>query len=115
MANDITLEIEESYTIRGRGLMLVPKDFLFVTPKGVPKPFSNQVVLVKPDGTCEDVECQFLIEHSSLASKHGGRYDRYSLVLLLPEKPETNLPVGSQIRVSESVLSLMKNLVERLA
>jgi hypothetical protein len=112
MPSDATLEIEDSFTIRGRGLVLILKAFRFVTPKGAPEPFSNNIVVISPDGTCEKVKAQFLIEHFSLVSENGDLYGRYSLVLLLPEKANAKLPAGSQIRVSESTLSLEPVLEE---
>lgn len=110
--SDTTLKIEASYTIHGRGLVLIPEEFLFVSPKGVPEPFADSIRVIGPDGTYEEVEAHFLIEHFSLATENGALYGRYSLVLLLPEKLDVKVPVGSQICVSESTLSRMKNMVK---
>jgi hypothetical protein len=111
MSSDTVLEIEDSFTIRGRGLILIPKAFLFVTPKGVPKPFSNSIAIIRPDGIREHVEAQFQIEHFSLVSENGGLYGRFSLILLLPGKSKEDMPIGSQICISEAILSSMKNMI----
>jgi hypothetical protein len=111
MPGESILEIEDSFVIRGRGLALVPKAFLFVTPNGVPKPFSDNVEVVKQDGTREYVEARFQIEHFSVMSENGGISGRFSLILLLPGKSRDDVPNGSQIHISESTLASMKSMV----
>ncbi|NUM43568.1 MAG: hypothetical protein HUU38_02595 [Anaerolineales bacterium] len=112
MSNNITLEIEESFRIHGRGLMVIPKTFLFVTPETHVKPFVAFIALKQTDGMMKEIQAEFLIEHFSLTSKSGGLAGRYSLVLLLPEQTESSLLSSNDcIQVSESTLSMMKSMI----
>jgi hypothetical protein len=87
------LQVEDTFEIKGRGLVVVPAIPL-------PSHFSNfrdTVTIVPTDSEPFQVEADFFLSHFNPGN--------YKLLLTFPSLSKSLLPVGSHIHVSESAHS----------
>jgi len=97
------LKVEDTFLIKGRGLVLIPNLPLPTTGKF--DSVYDKVVVLKPDGTEREFEAKFMLEHFSLVG--GG--SKWSIVVLLSEASKADVPAGSEIMVSEDTLASIRN------
>ena len=110
MSSKVTLTIEDHFLIGGRGLVVIPMAFRFVTPGSAAVSFSDTIEIISAGATSWNTVASFLFEHFSMKSDSGDLFGRYSLVLLLPEQVEA-LPPDCRIQITETTLERMKGMV----
>jgi hypothetical protein len=92
----LLLTVEDHFLIEGRGLVVVP--LLDIPPDDrLFKPFSDEVVICRPDGTEVCFAVTFVVEHFSLVGGGG----KCNIVAMLPKGTKETVPVGSRIFVTE--------------
>jgi hypothetical protein len=105
-------EIEDSFYIHGRGLMLIPKAFTSVMPKGHPKPIHGTITVTQTNGTHVSYKAIFQIEHFSIVLEDGSIGGKFSLVALLPDATASDIPTGGQISVGEPLSNSIRGMIE---
>jgi hypothetical protein len=97
MAKSYSLQIKEIFLINGRGLVVIP---ILQSPRisGF-KPFSQNVILMQPDGKEKIFSAKFELVHFSLA----GGIGRWEIILLFTSRTKKDFPEGSEIIVTEDI------------
>jgi hypothetical protein len=95
---ELLLTVEDHFLIKHRGLVVVPG--LDLPENRRFKPFSDKVVIRKPDGTEEQCLAYLGLEHFNL----GDKGSIWHIILQFPEETKATVPIGSQVFVSEDLL-----------
>jgi len=95
---ELLLIIEDHFLITGRGIFVIP--WLDYPENWRFKPFSDKVVLRKPDGTEEHCFVSFIVERVHFS--YGG--SNTHIVLQFPEGTKEKVPIGSHVFVSKEIL-----------
>jgi hypothetical protein len=96
------LQVEDTFLIKGRGLVLAPP--LPLPATGTFKTFQGRVHITQPPGHVIELEAVFALEHLLLVG--GGR--RWDIVVTLPAASRSDVPVGSRVHTSEDVLRVLQ-------
>jgi hypothetical protein len=95
------LKVENSFQIKGRGLVVIP---LLPPPTTRSfKPFRQTVRVERPDGARLELEALFALEHFSLI----GRHFKWVTIVMFPAVSKQNLPVVSRILVDAETLAAL--------
>lgn len=73
------------------------------------QPFSDKVVVRGPDSTKKEFEGRFQIEHFNF----GGGKGKWSITIIIPKASKADVPVGSELMVSEAALATILGEVPR--
>lgn len=87
------LKVEDTFLIKGRGLILVPS---FAVPDGWVNRIEN-VIIVKPDGSQLQCMAQFNLSHFNMADPTASIEQRWQVVVILPDQSKEDIPVGSTV------------------
>lgn len=93
------LKVEDSFAIKGRGLILCP-DFL------MPKDWQDctaTLAVVKPDGEAFETTAQMQRMHFNIADPKAPRERRWRVVVFVPNMSKADIPPGCSILVSPTV------------
>jgi hypothetical protein len=102
----IPLSLEDSFLIKCRGLVLIPK--LIQPQVSGFKAFSGSIDITFPGGEIAKWPADFLCEHFSLLDSSGQLIGQLKIVILLPQKTREDLPDGCEISVTEDIFSLLQ-------
>ena len=112
MHDTTLLTVEDHFLLEGRGLIVVP--LLDVPSDGGFKPFSDTVLVRRPDGKVQEFTANFALEHFRMVG--GG--SKWNVTPMIPDGTKDTIPVGSLILVSETTQKRLNgekpnNTVER--
>src|SRR5262245_36148282 len=93
------LTVEDSFLIKGRGVVVVPD---FSVPDGW-KNRTEMVVVEKPDGRRYDTTANLNMAHFNISDPGAPIDKRWRVVVTLPELKKEEIPIGSRIFVSETI------------
>lgn len=100
MANQLLFKIEDTFLLRGRGVVIGP--FVEPIPPGF-RSFTDSVVVKRHDGSTIELTARFSVEHFVLQ-----KGSKNVIVISLPLDSKETIPVGSELWVSESTLRSLK-------
>ncbi len=93
------LNVENSFEIRGFGVVLIPD---FSVPDGW-KNLDDSVTLVMPDGQHIAAKAQFNLSHFNLIDPAAPLDNRWRVVVRLVDWKKGKLPIGSKLLASVEV------------
>lgn len=92
------LSVSECFQLAQIGLILAPD---FSVPPGRWSNFSDQVTVIRPDGSEFTAKCWFAITHFNFQDPNVPIDKRWRIVLSLPEVSKEDAPSGSKVMVSQ--------------
>jgi len=102
------LEVEDSFNLTGRGLVLIPQ---LPLPESIDfKSFQETVTIVRPDGGTKNTNAMFAAEHFELVP--GGCL--WAMAIMLIDTSKDEVPSGSSILVNDEVLAKLPHLRENI-
>jgi len=102
----LLLSVEDHFQIEGRGLVVTP--LLNLLPNGKKfEPFSDSVVIRRPDGTEDKLRAQFGLEHFSFRGGGG----QWNIVVVFPSETKASVPLGTDVFVSSGVFARIRGEV----
>jgi len=102
--NHQLFEVNESFTIKGRGLCLVCDSP--VSPEIKTYHLEETILVVRPDQSRQIYSAIFELEHFSLIND-----SKFAFVAILPTAAQNDVPAGSQIFGSETASLLLHGQV----
>lgn len=102
MSEKLLCEIEESFQITDRGLILAP-DFSVPSKgrKGAWKNFTTNIEIENEDGERKKFEANFWLSHFNIRDPNVSIDKRWRIVLNLPKAKKEEVPIRGKIYVSE--------------
>jgi hypothetical protein len=99
MSQKLLCEIEDSFQITDRGLVLAPG--FSVPSKGTWKNFTTNIEIETNDGERKKLEANFWLSHFNIRDPNVPMDKRWRVVLNLPKAHKEEAPIGSKVYVSE--------------
>ena len=95
------LQVEDRFLISGRGLILAPAFPLSLESRA--RTMTEPMYVVRPDGRRVQMEGRIELVHS----RQTDGTSKWSLIVLLPQAEEEDVPVGSEIFCREELCALI--------
>jgi hypothetical protein len=101
MTLSILLDTDNSFTIAGRGLVVIPP--LPPPASLTSSPLRRVVAVEQPDGGRTEIEADFRVEHFVLTGGGG----KWATIIVLPGRSRTDVPLGSRITIDADTLAAL--------
>ncbi|TKT69071.1 hypothetical protein [Aquamicrobium sp. LC103] len=99
------LTVEDSFQISGQGLVVLPD---FPSPPSNWRGGSEMATVVKPDGSRLTAHLNLFTAHFNIRDPQVPLEKRWRIVPTFPDLQREDVPIGSQVLVSASVVEAIK-------